>query len=234
MRILIFNSVNTNWFLIHVFTQYPSIFCLCGSLMMFSDGTWSTSNSRPHFSTFLHLRALCWWACGSCRPPWRQWRGRKTPRLRQKGTCWRKEWKRPSWSTSDLCWVSSCLQTRWKRATPQLLPQPPPKPQMMYTHVNNFYTERATNGWLFEFENRILITHFCEFHRFRDSIFYCQMTITGKHILYNCAFPFKFHMLNWYSFNHILYNIREDTHRHCKPMISIVFWILVNTPYNEN
>lgn len=152
--------------------------------MMFSDGTFSASNSLPNFSTSLHPRALCWWACGSCRPPWRQWQGRKTPRLRQKGTCWRKAWKRPSWSTSTLCWSSSCLQTRWRRAPPQLLPQLPPKPQKMYTHVNNFYTERATNEWLFEFENRILITNFYEFHRFRDRIFYCRMTITGKVSVY--------------------------------------------------
>lgn len=111
----------------------------------------SMSNLLPHSSTFLFPRVLCWWACGSCRLPWRQWQEKKIQKSRQKGICWRKAWKTPSWSTLTLCWSSSCWKTMWKRALlqqeqqPQPLPQLPPKPYIMYTHGNNFYTERKSN-----------------------------------------------------------------------------------------
>lgn len=41
-------------------------------------------------STFPNPRVLCWWACGSCRPPWKHWQGMKTQKSRRRGTCWRK------------------------------------------------------------------------------------------------------------------------------------------------
>lgn len=59
---------------------------------------------------------------------------------------------------------------------------------------------------------KILITHFYEFHRFRDSIFHCQMTITGKvNVYYNTVLSHS-NLIRCYtpSVNHILNNIRKD------------------------